>query len=132
VVVSGAVEILAPATGEGLVITRYGAGRFLGELNLLTGMRVVRLSPSGEPCEVIVVPSVALQRVIAMSRRLSDRILAGFMSRCSALMSGAASSTVRVLGSLGSRLSCSASGSSWPVAGSPTTGSIQTATPPSM
>ena len=40
VVISGAVDIVVHSDGEERVITRHGAGRFLGELNLLTGMRV--------------------------------------------------------------------------------------------
>ena len=40
VVLSGAVEIVVRSDGEERVITRHGPGRFLGELNLLTGQRV--------------------------------------------------------------------------------------------
>ena len=40
VVVSGAVEIVLHADGEERVLARHGAGRFLGELNMLTGLRV--------------------------------------------------------------------------------------------
>ena len=41
VIVSGAAEISeCEADGEEQLIVRHGPGRFLGELNLLTGMRV--------------------------------------------------------------------------------------------
>ena len=40
VILSGAAEITVRSDGEDLVIARHGPGRFLGELNLLTGMRV--------------------------------------------------------------------------------------------
>ncbi|MCU1380756.1 MAG: Cyclic nucleotide-binding protein [Acidimicrobiales bacterium] len=98
VVVSGAVEIVVPDGGEERVIVRHGAGRFLGELNLLTGMRVFVSARVVEPGEVIVVPRAALQHVVATSPRLSDTILAAFLARRSVLMSDAAS-TLRVVGS---------------------------------
>ena len=40
VIVSGQVDILLDGDGEERLITQHGAGRFLGELNLLTGQRV--------------------------------------------------------------------------------------------
>ena len=58
VVVSGQVDIVLDAdqeTGE-VLITRHGAGRFLGELNLLTGQRVFVSARVSEPGEVIVSP----------------------------------------------------------------------------
>ena len=56
VVVSGAVDIVLHADGEERVITRHGAGRFLGELNMLTGLRVFVSARVAEAGEVIVVP----------------------------------------------------------------------------
>ena len=50
VVLSGRVEILLDADGEERVIATHGPGRFLGELNLLTGLRVfvsARVAESG-------------------------------------------------------------------------------------
>jgi thioredoxin reductase (NADPH) len=40
VVLSGAVEIIVNSEGKERLIARHPAGRFLGELNLLTGQRV--------------------------------------------------------------------------------------------
>ena len=40
VVLSGAVEIVIESEGKERLIARHEAGRFLGELNLLTGQRV--------------------------------------------------------------------------------------------
>ena len=54
VVVSGAVDIVVHSDGEERVIARHGAGRFLGELNLLTGLRVFVSARVVEPGEVIV------------------------------------------------------------------------------
>ena len=61
VILSGAVEIVVRSDGEERIITRQGPGRFLGELNLLTGQRVYLSARVVEPGEVIVVPRAALQ-----------------------------------------------------------------------
>jgi thioredoxin reductase (NADPH) len=98
VVVAGAVDIVASSDGEERLITRHGPGRFLGELNLLTGMRVFVSARIAEPGEVIAVPRAALQHVIATSPGLSDTILAAFLARRSELLGGAASA-IRVIGS---------------------------------
>src|SRR5260370_9629409 len=40
VILSGVVEVVVHSDGEERIINRQGLGRFLGELNLLTGERV--------------------------------------------------------------------------------------------
>ena len=86
------------ADGEERVIARHGAGRFLGELNMLTGLRVFVSARVVEPGEVIVVPAADLRRVLATSPRLGDTILAAFMARRDVLI-GDASAAIRVVGS---------------------------------
>jgi thioredoxin reductase (NADPH) len=98
VIVSGAVDIVMNADGDERVITRHGAGRFLGELNMLSGMRVFLSARVVEPGEVIVVPAAALRHVISTRPSLGDVILAAFIARRSQLLSGAAA-TIRVIGS---------------------------------
>ncbi|EFH84879.1 FAD-dependent oxidoreductase [Ktedonobacter racemifer] len=98
VILSGAVEIVVRSDGEERIVARHGPGRFLGELNLLTGQRVylsARVTQSGE---VIVVPRAALQHVIATNPGLGDTILAAFLVRRSILLSGA-SGAIRVVSS---------------------------------
>src|SRR5215471_8498400 len=56
VVVSGEVEAFVPDNGDERVVARHGPGRFLGELNLLTGLRVFVTTRVVESGEVIVVP----------------------------------------------------------------------------
>src|SRR6266699_518807 len=99
VILSGAVEVVVHADGEERIINRRGAGRFLGELNLLTGERVYLSARVVEPGEVLVVPRAALQRVIATNPGLGDTILAAFLARRSVLLSGAAAAAIRVVGS---------------------------------
>ena len=98
VVLSGAVEVVVNTDGEEQVLARHGGGRFLGELNLLTGQRVFVSARVAEPGEVIAVPRDALRRLIATDASLSDKILAAFLARRVILMSGAASA-IRVIGS---------------------------------
>src|SRR5215469_12362496 len=65
VVLSGEVDIVMNSGNDERVIARHGPGRFLGELNLLTGLRVfvtARVTAAGE---VLVVPAAALRHLIA-------------------------------------------------------------------
>lgn len=102
VMVSGLVDILVGTGPEERVIARHGPGRFLGELSLLTGLRVFLSARVVEAGEVIEVPVAAFRQLVAMEPRLSDQILATFMARRSGLLTSAASS-IRVIGSRFSR-----------------------------
>ncbi|HET7487755.1 MAG TPA: FAD-dependent oxidoreductase [Acidimicrobiales bacterium] len=97
-VVSGEVEISAAGPDGRHVVARHGPGRFLGELNLLTGLRVFVSARVVEAGEVIQVPAEAFRHLVATQPALSDRILAAFMARRSGLLSAAAGS-IRVIGS---------------------------------
>jgi thioredoxin reductase (NADPH) len=98
VILSGAVEIVVNADGDERVITRHGAGRFLGELSLLTGQRAYLSARVVESGEVIRVPRETLKQVIASKPGLSDTILAAFIARRSRLLDAAATA-IRVVGS---------------------------------
>ena len=88
VVLAGAVEIVVNTDGKERVIARHSPGRFLGELNLLTGQRVFVSARVAEPGEVLAVPRDALRRVIATDASLSDKILAAFLARRAILHDG--------------------------------------------
>ncbi len=98
VVLSGLVEITVRSDGEDRLIVTHGAGRFLGELNLLTGSRVFLSARVAAPGEVLVLPVEAFRRVIATQPLLSDKILAAFIARRADLLQDAAVAT-RVIGS---------------------------------
>jgi thioredoxin reductase (NADPH) len=98
VVVSGMIEVVAHDGAEEQIVAQHGPGKFLGELNLLTGMRVFVSARVVEPGEVIVVPRDRLRRLINTSPGLGDTILSAFMARRSILLSGASAST-RIIGS---------------------------------
>jgi thioredoxin reductase (NADPH) len=98
VVLSGLVEIVLGVDGEEQVIVQHGPGRFLGELNLLTGLRVFVSARVAETSEVLQIPVDEFRRIIATQPQLSDKILVTFMARRNELLSGAGSTT-RVIGS---------------------------------
>jgi thioredoxin reductase (NADPH) len=98
VVVSGAIQIVTHNGTEEQIVAEHGPGKFIGELNLLTGMRVFVSARAVEPGEVIVVPRDSLRRLIATDPGLGDTILVALMARRAVLLSGASAST-RIIGS---------------------------------
>jgi len=98
VVLSGEVEAFVTTGGEEQIVATHGAGRFLGELNLLTGMRVFVSTRVTQAGEIIVVPREELRRLIATDTRVGDTILGAFLARRTNLLSGA-SSSIRIIGS---------------------------------
>ncbi|MGH9092149.1 MAG: FAD-dependent oxidoreductase [Acidimicrobiales bacterium] len=98
VVLTGEVAVVTGAGDDERLLTSHGPGRFLGELNLLTGMRVfvsARVLAAGE---VLVVPREQLRQIIATRPGLGDTILAALIARRGILLTGAAATT-RVIGS---------------------------------
>src|ERR1051326_6843392 len=86
VVLSGLVEVAGAFGGGDLALALHGAGRFLGELNLLTGQRVYLTARVVEAGEVIAIPVAELRRLIATVPGLSDTILGPFVARPSRLL----------------------------------------------
>jgi CRP-like cAMP-binding protein len=83
------VDIITGSGENEQLIARHGPGRFLGELNLLTGLRVFVSARVAEPGEVIVIPAAGLRHVIANQPSLSDVILAAFIARRTRTADGA-------------------------------------------
>src|SRR6266851_5302327 len=103
VILSGVVEVAVHSDGEERIINRQGPGRFLGELNLLTGERVYLSAHIVEPGEVLVVPRAALQHVIATNPGLGDTILTAFLARRRGLLNRASASLGLTIDSLPER-----------------------------
>jgi thioredoxin reductase (NADPH) len=96
--VSAEVDIVVTVDGGENVIAHHGPGRFLGELNMLTGLRVfvsARVVKSGE---VVVAARDRLRQLMATNSQLGDTILAAFVARRALLLTGAAPA-IRVIGS---------------------------------
>jgi thioredoxin reductase (NADPH) len=98
VVIAGEVQITVDTGGAEQVVARYREGQFLGEIGLLTKLRVfvnARVTRAGE---VTMVPRERFHHLIATHPRLGDQVLAAFIARRSMLQVGAATTT-RVIGS---------------------------------
>jgi len=98
---SGEVEVIREATPDSPaeVVARHGPGRFLGELNMLTGQAVYltgRVSVAGQ---VRRLPPTQFRRLMAEDPELSDLILRAFMARREALRTGEGARSIEVVGS---------------------------------
>ena len=104
VILEGAVDIIRhdPATGEESVIASHGAGRFLGELSLLTGQRTFLRGRATRAGRVLRIDRASFRRMLAAETDIGDIVFAAFVARREVLLSGAAS-TLRIIGSRYSR-----------------------------
>jgi thioredoxin reductase (NADPH) len=100
VLTSAEVDIVltADADGSESVIAHHGPGRFLGELNMLGGLRVLFSAKVVKSGEVLVLPREGLRRLMTMKPQLGDTILAAFVARRAVLLKGAGTA-IRVIGS---------------------------------
>jgi thioredoxin reductase (NADPH) len=98
VLVSAEVDIVVAVDGEERLIIHHGPGRFLGELNMLSGLRVFVSARAVVPGEVVAIPRDRLRQLMATDPRLGNTILAAFVARRGLLMTGAAPA-IRVIGS---------------------------------
>jgi thioredoxin reductase (NADPH) len=98
VVVSAEIDVVMMVDGEERVIISHGPGRFLGELNMLSGLRVYVSARVVTTGEVVAISRDRLRELMATKPRLGDTILAAFMARRGMLMTSAAPS-LRVIGS---------------------------------
>jgi len=98
VMVSAEVDIVVGVDGVETTFLHHGPGRFLGELNMLSGLRVFVSAKVVVPGEVVAVPRDRLRQLMATNPRLGDTILAAFVARRGRLMTDAAP-TIRVIGS---------------------------------
>ena len=81
VVLSGAVTVVDHEAGVERKLATMGPGRFVAELQVLTGERVFATAVVTEPGSVLVVPTDRLQEVIAQDQGLSDLIVQTMLRR---------------------------------------------------
>ena len=98
VLVGAEVDVFVRAGGEERVLVHHGPGRFLGELNMLSGLRAFISARVTNPGEVIAVSRDRLHRLMATDPRLADVILAAFVARRHLLLEGGAPA-IRIIGS---------------------------------
>src|ERR671912_676215 len=86
VILEGEVEVVDDFAGEARTIGVFLAGRFLGELNMLTGQAMYLTAVVSEAGEVLAVPRERLKEVVTEEPNLSDVILKAFLARRSYMM----------------------------------------------
>jgi thioredoxin reductase (NADPH) len=87
VILSGLVAIVEDCGGtHERVVGIHGAGRFLGELGLITGQAMFLTAVVRQPGEVLVVPGDGVRRLVAHDPVLGDLILRALLVRRSILI----------------------------------------------
>src|SRR3954452_23021314 len=86
VVLEGEVEMVDDFAGEARTIGVFRAGRFLGELNMLTGQALYLSAVVREGGRVLAISRERLKEVVTEEPNLSDTILKAFLARRSYLM----------------------------------------------
>src|SRR5215469_500953 len=81
VVLSGAVSVIDHEAGVVRELATLGPGRFVAELNILTGERVFATAVVSEPGSVLVVPVDRLHELITQNQDLSDVIVQVILRR---------------------------------------------------
>ncbi|HEX3621102.1 MAG TPA: FAD-dependent oxidoreductase [Acidimicrobiales bacterium] len=101
VVLEGEVEMLR-SEGEGdaeVVVVVHGPGRFLGELNLLTGQRPYLTARMRRPGRILVIPPSEFHRLMGSKADLADVIFNALTARRAYLSTGEAARALRIVGS---------------------------------
>ena len=99
VIEEGVVEIVREATRDApeAVVARHGAGRFLGELNMLTGQTVYLTARVVEAGRIVRIPPDRFRRIMAREPELSNLLLRAFEAR-RLLLRETASRSVEIVG----------------------------------
>jgi thioredoxin reductase (NADPH) len=103
VVLEGAVDIIRPDVECETLITTHFAGRFLGELNMVTGQRAALTARVSQPGRVLAIPVTEFRRVMSTKPDLADMIFSAFVARRDILRTGEGKRAVRIIGSRYSR-----------------------------
>jgi|tagenome__1003787_1003787.scaffolds.fasta_scaffold20969953_4 thioredoxin reductase (NADPH) len=99
VVLEGEAEILRHGIDGDVVVVTHGPGRFLGELNFLTGQRAYLSARVSKAGRVFAVPRQTLRQVMSSHPDLSDKIFRAFVARRDLLLAGEGASAIRIIGS---------------------------------
>ena len=85
--------------GEEVVVAVHGPGRFLGELNFLTGQRVYLSARVTKAGRVLAIDRPTFRRLMSQKPDLSDLVFRAFMACREMLRSGAGADAIRIIGS---------------------------------
>src|ERR1700736_63988 len=81
VVLEGAVDIIRPDLERDTLLTTHVAGRFLGELSMVTGQRLYLTARVSQRGRVLAVPLDTFRRVMSTRPDLADTIFSAFVAR---------------------------------------------------
>src|SRR4029077_16611543 len=98
VVLEGEVEIVRQ-DGNNEVVARHGPGRFLGELNLLTGQRTYLTARASQPGRGLAPDLATFRRLLTTTPDFSDPVFRAFVARRELLREGAGAGAIRIIGS---------------------------------
>jgi thioredoxin reductase (NADPH) len=100
VIESGSVDIIRTATvgSPEQIVAHHPAGRFLGELNMLTGQRAYLTGRVSEAGVVHRISPDGFRRLMAEDAELSDLILRAFLGRRKVLQTGEGRRSIEILG----------------------------------
>ncbi len=99
VVLEGEVDIIRAGAEHDELIATHGAGRFVGELNLLTGQRAFLSARVTHAGRVLVIAHTEFRRLMSTKADLADTIFRGLIARRELLRQGDAAQAVRIIGS---------------------------------
>ncbi len=99
VVLEGTIEIVRRGPVDELVMARHPVGRFVGELNLLTGQRPYLTARAGEPGRVLELRPNAFRRLMSTRPEISDVIVRTLVARRESLLRTDGGGAIQLIGS---------------------------------
>ena len=99
VVLDGVADITREGPDGDIVVARHGAGKFLGELNMLTGQRAYLTARMSEAGRVLAIERSSFRQMMSSKPELSDVIFRSFVARREILRAGEGAGAIRIIGS---------------------------------
>lgn len=99
VVLEGSVEIVRLDDVGEIVVAKHTAGRFLGELNLLTGQHAYLTARVAEPGRVLAIELPTLRQLMSTRPDFSDTVFKAFLARREILWAEGGAGAIRIVGS---------------------------------
>jgi thioredoxin reductase (NADPH) len=99
VVLEGEAQIIRRDDDGDVVVATHGAGRFLGEMNLLTGQRPYLTARVSRPGRVLRIAPETFRQLMGTKPELSDTIFRALVARREFLRTGEGAGAIRIVGS---------------------------------
>jgi len=99
VILRGSVEVLRRSESADEVVAVHGPGRFIGELNLLTGQRTFLAARMPGGGRVLAITPEELRRLMAADADIGDLVFTALAARRDILSKGAGARAIQIIGS---------------------------------